>query len=182
VGLLPNKLPQASSLVVHSLPPSSGSKVAAPLSNADLAHAQPSSIECILEGLGRVGVLNIRTGNGGVHKRDDAAEGLGGGEGGSGGNDLRVLTELGDNLVSKFKLEDVNDHVMTGKGRGLTLAQALAPARRTPGVLEPRPMEGSRKPWCESDGDEKEAAGRGASRHADQHGQPRLYLGESEPS
>jgi len=104
-----------------------GSEVGEALSNADLSHAKTVGLECVLQRLSRVGVLDIGAGHSGVDKGDDAAEGLGGrkggvvadggdglgggvevllgGDEGSGrGDDLGVFAELGDDIVGELKL------------------------------------------------------------------------------
>jgi len=97
------------------------------LSDGELGNGDTGSIEGGLDGLGRVGVLDVRAVYGGVKEREDTTEGLGGGEGGIGANvasvdsegievllsgndadggieDLLVITELGDDVVGKLEL------------------------------------------------------------------------------
>jgi hypothetical protein len=104
-----------------------GGEVAESLLDAELGDAHGGGDKGVLQRLGRVGVLHIRAGHGGVDQGDDAAQGLGGGEGGvvanggdglgrgvevllSGdkgcccGDDLGVVAELGYDIVCELEL------------------------------------------------------------------------------
>ena len=52
----------------------------------------------------------------------------------------------------------------------------MTPRNLNGNVQESRPVEGGRRAGRASDGEEKEGAWGGASRHADQHGQSSTYV------
>lgn len=102
-------------------------EVAEAVGNGNISLAQTIGVERVVDRSRRVCVLDVRTGNSGVNKRDDATESLSGGEAGvradggdadgegvevllgshdslGHGNDLGVVTKLSDDGVRKLEL------------------------------------------------------------------------------
>lgn len=109
-------------------------EVAEAVGTHDVGDGQAGGVEGVLQRPGRVGILNVGTDDSRVDEGHDAAEGLRGGQGGIradgrdvlregvevllGGNELRgrgqdgrVVTELGDDLVGELQLQvNVGQH------------------------------------------------------------------------
>ena len=104
-----------------------GGKVAEAVGNSNISLAQAVGVEGVRDGRSRVGVLDVGANNSRIDGRDNAAELrsdgeagirancgdgsgkgvevlLGSDEGGSGSNDLGIVTERGDDLVGKLEL------------------------------------------------------------------------------
>ena len=119
----------ASQPVQHIVPSSQslGGKVAEAVGGNNVGHAQTRGVKGRLQGLGRVGVLDVGAGDSRIDEGHDAAEGLGGGQAGIAadvgnglgagvevllgghelcgpGKDLGVVAELGYNLVGELEL------------------------------------------------------------------------------